>query len=106
MKNLLIKSVLKIDRIKDFALLKLVDGAYSTLEIGDSDKLKEFDYLSALGFLSQNINVSQAPSGEKGEKNGKELVTQTFGFVLGVHPQAQANFPFIYTTASFAPGFS
>ena len=31
---------------------------------------------------------------------------QTFGFVLGVHPQAQPNFPFIYTTASFGPGFS
>ena len=104
--QVMVKSVLKVDRNKDFAILQLADGAYSTLEIGNSDGLKEFDYLSALGFLSQNINVSQAPSGEKGEKNGKELVTQTFGFVLGIHPQAQTDFPFIYTTASFGPGFS
>ena len=101
-----IKSVLKVDRAKDFALLQLAEGVYSTLEIGNSDDLKEFDYLSALGFSSQNINFSQTLSGSKDKNNGKEIVTQTFGFVLGIHPQAQANFPFIYTTASFAPGFS
>ena len=101
-----VKSVLKVDRSKDFAILQLADGAYSTLEIGNSDDLKEFDYLSALGFLSQNINSSQAPSGEKGDNKGIGVVTQTFGFVLGIHPQAQTDFPLIYTTASFGPGFS
>ena len=95
-----VKSVLKVDREKDFALLQLTEGAYSTLEIGDSDQLKEFDYLSALGFLSQNALQAN------GQSNGKGMVIQTFGFVLGIHPQAQTDFPFIYTTASFGPGFS
>ena len=101
-----VKSVLKVDRVKDFALIQLADGAYSTLEIGDSSNLKEFDYLSALGFASENIN-SLEDSSKLNEQNGpKQNVIQTFGFVLGIHPQAQTNFPFIYTTASFSPGFS
>ena len=102
-----VKSVLKIDRVKDFALLQLADGVYSTLEVGNSDHLKEFDYLSALGFLSQNINLPQASSKSNyRNNNGEQIVMQTFGFVLGIHPQAQTSFPFIYTTASFGPGFS
>ena len=51
-----VKSILKVDRAKDFALLQLPKGAYSTLEMGDSDKLENFNFLSALGFLSENIN--------------------------------------------------
>ena len=51
-----VKSILKVDRAKDFALLQLAKGAYSTLEMGDSNKLENFDFLSALGFLSENIN--------------------------------------------------
>ena len=101
-----VNSILKVDRVKDFALLQLAEGAYSTLEIGDSNNLKEFDYLSAIGFLSENINSFQGFSAPNGKGNHKETVMQTFGFVLGIHPQAQANFPFIYTTASFGPGFS
>jgi len=101
-----VESVLKVDRVKDFALLQLEEGAYSTLEIGSSADLKEFDYLSALGFLSQNFDPSQVLSGPKGKSSKHEVVTQTFGFVLGIHPQAQADFPLIYTTASFGPGFS
>ena len=101
-----VDSILKVDRVRDFALLQLASGAYSTLEIGDSNNLKEFDYLSALGFLSENINPFQGFSAPNEKGNRKEIVTQTFGFILGIHPQAQANFPFIYTTASFGPGFS
>ena len=93
-----VETILKVDRTKDFALLKLAKGTYSTLEVGDSDRLKEFDYLSALGFLSQNVNPNQ--------KNGRSIVLQTYGFVLGIHPQAYPEFSFIYTTASFGPGFS
>ena len=69
-----VKSVLKVDRAKDFALLQLAEGAYSTLEIGNSDDLKEFDYLSALGFPSQNINSSQALSESKDKSNNKEII--------------------------------
>ena len=101
-----IKSIVKVDRTKDFALLQLPEGTYSTLEIGDSDKLENFDYLSAIGFLSENINSLEGFSGPNKTNNPKEKVVQTFGFVLGIHPQAQPDFPFIYTTASFGPGFS
>ena len=34
-----VNSILKVDRVKDFALLQLAEGAYSTLEIGDSNNL-------------------------------------------------------------------
>ena len=101
-----IKSIVKVDRTKDFALLQLPKGTYSTLEIGDSDKLENFDFLSAIGFLSENINSLEGFSGPNKTNNPKEKVVQTFGFVLGIHPQAQPDFPFIYTTASFGPGFS
>ena len=90
-----VNSILKVDRVKDFALLQLAEGAYSTLEIGDSNNLKEFDYLSAIGFLSENINSFQGFSAPNGKGNHKETVVQTFGFVLGIHPQAQENFNFI-----------
>ena len=50
-----VKSLLNVDRAKDFAILQLAEGAYSTLEIGDSDQLKEFDYLSALGFYRKML---------------------------------------------------
>ena len=101
-----VESVLKVDRIKDFALLQLEDGVYSTLEIGNSDDLKEFDYLSALGFSSQNINSIKILSESKNNNQVKQIAKQTFGFILGIHPQAQTDFPLIYTTASFSPGFS
>ena len=101
-----VKSILKVDRTKDFALLQLPKGTYSTLEIGDSSKLENFDFLSALGFLSENINSLERFSGPNKTNNQKEKAVQTFGFVLGIHPPAQLDFPFIYTTASFRPGFS
>jgi tetratricopeptide (TPR) repeat protein len=101
-----IEAILKVDRVKDFALLQLPKGLYSTLEIGDSDTLKNFDFLSALGFLSENINSLESPLDPNKKNSPKEKVLQTFGFVLGVHPQAQPDFPFIYTTATFGPGFS
>jgi len=100
-----VKSILKVDRTKDFAILQLPKGVYSTLEIGDSDKLENFNFLSALGFLSENINSLESSKPNK-KNNLKEKIIQTFGFVLGIHPQAQLDFPFIYTTTSFRPGFS
>ncbi len=100
-----VKTILKVDRTKDFALLQLPKGVYSTLEIGDSDKLENFNFLSALGFLSENINSLESSKPNK-KNNLKEKIIQTFGFVLGIHPQAQLDFPFIYTTASFRLGFS
>ena len=38
-----VEKILKVDRIKDFAVLKLKEGFYSTLEIGDSRKVRAFD---------------------------------------------------------------
>lgn len=93
-----VKGIYKIDRIKDFAVLKLEEGLYSTLELGDSTGLKPYDYTSALGYLSEN--VKEANNAAKG------IVAQTYGFVLGMHPQAFSDVPFIYTTAEFGPGFS
>ncbi len=88
----------KVDRIKDFAILKLAEGSYSTLELGDSSNLQAYDYTSALGYLSENVK----------ENNGtvEGIVVQTYGFVLGLHPQAFPDIPFIYTTTEFGPGFS
>jgi tetratricopeptide (TPR) repeat protein len=93
-----VRQVLKVDRIKDFAVLKLRQGLYSTLEIGDSRKIRAYDYSSALGYLSQSV------SEEEGNFKGELL--QTFGFVLGIHPQAHPDFPYIYNTTAFSPGFS
>ena len=75
-----VEKILKVDRIKDFAVLKLKEGFYSTLEIGDSRNVRAFDYSSALGYLTQNVM-------EEGNR-AKGNILQTFGFVLGVHPQA------------------
>ncbi len=89
---------LKIDRKKDFAVLKLKDGFYSTLELADSAGLKPYEYTSALGYPSRNVSE---------ERNGeKQIILQTFGYVLGVHPQAYPDFSYIYTTTPFGPGFS
>ena len=93
-----VEKILKVDRVKDFAVLKLKKGFYSTLEIGDSRKVRAFDYSSALGYLSEN--VTQEGNRAKGN------ILQTYGFVLGVHPQAYPDFAYFYTTASFGPGFS
>ena len=101
-----IESILKVDRAKDFALLQLPKGAYSTLEMGDSEKLENFNFLSALGFLSENFNPLESFSGSSKKNNLKKKIIQTFGFVLGIHSQSEPDFPFIYTTASFGPGFS
>ncbi|MBC8287814.1 MAG: tetratricopeptide repeat protein [Nitrospinae bacterium] len=89
-----VTGVFKVDRAKDFAVIKLKEGFYSTLEIGDSSALKSYDYTSALGYLSAQVNE------DKGQ------IVQTYGFVLGVHPQADPEIPFIYTTTAFGPGFS
>ncbi len=93
-----VSKILKVDRIKDFAVLQLKEGFYSTLEMGDSRNVKNFDYTSALGYLSQNL--AQDFGTVKGE------ILQTYGFVLGLHPQAHPGFSYIYTTTSFGPGFS
>jgi tetratricopeptide (TPR) repeat protein len=87
-----------VDRIRDFAILELAKGFYSTLELGDSSDLQAYDYTSALGYLSENVK----------ENNGtvEGIVAQTYGFVLGIHPQAIPDVPFIYTTTAFGPGFS
>ena len=93
-----VKAIYKIDRIKDFAILKLEKGLYSTLELEDSTKLKVYDYTSALGYFSENVKEIKSVT--------QRIVKQTYGFVLGIHPQALADFPFIYTTTEFGPGFS
>jgi len=93
-----VKKILKVDRVKDFAVLKLKEGFYSTLEIGDSRAIKAYDYSSALGYLSQNV--------EEESYRAKDNILQTFGFVLGVHPQAYPDFAYLYTTTPFGPGFS
>ena len=93
-----VQRVLKVDRIKDFAVLKISDGLYSTLEIGDSKKVQAFDYSSAVGYLSQSVTE------ENGHVKGNLL--QTYGFILGVHPQAHPDFSYLYTTTEFGPGFS
>ena len=93
-----VTGVVSLDRTRDFSILKLEGDLYSTLEMGDSDQLKEYDYTSALGYPSQAVQM------ERGGLKGALL--QTFGFVLGVHPQALPEFSFIYTTTPFQPGFS
>ena len=52
-----------IDRVRDFAILELAKGYYSTLELGDSTSLQAYDYTSALGYLSENVK----------ENNGKRV---------------------------------
>ena len=86
--------IIKIDRAKDFAIVKLVEGLYSTLEIGDPSNLKPYEYTSALGYLTEQVNE------DKGQ------IVQTYGFILGIHPQSDPKLPFIYTTTPFGPGFS
>ena len=93
-----VEKILKVDRIKDFAVLKLKDGFYSTLEIGDSRNVQAYDYSSSLGYLTQNVS-------EEGNRT-KGNILQTYGFILGVHPQAYPDFAYLYTTTSFGPGFS
>jgi tetratricopeptide (TPR) repeat protein len=86
--------IFKVDRAKDFAIVKLMEGLYSTLEIGNSLSLKPYEYTSALGYLTEQVNE------DKGQ------IVQTYGFILGIHPQADPKIPFIYTTTPFGPGFS
>ena len=93
-----VEKILKVDRIKDFAILTLKKDFYSTLELGDSDKIKNFDYTSALGYLSED--VQENAGGIRGS------IIQTYGFVLGSHPQAYPDFKYIYTSSKFGPGFS
>ena len=93
-----VEGIFKVDRVKDFAILKLKEGFYSTLEIGDSSSMKSYDYTSALGFPAAQVT-------EQKDKVEGQLV-QTYGFVLGIHSQAHPNIPFIYTTTPFSPGFS
>lgn len=93
-----VKGILNLDRTRDISILKLEDDLYSTLEIGDSTKLKPYDYLSAVGYPSQTVEA--VAEGLEG------TVLQTYGFVLGVHPQAFPDYSFIYATTPFEPGFS
>ena len=93
-----VQGVVSLDRSRDFSILKLEGDLYSTLEIGDSDRLKEYDYTSALGYPTQTVQM------ERGGMNGALL--QTHGFLLGIHPQALPEFSFLYTTTPFQPGFS
>ena len=93
-----VEKIIKVDRVKDFAVLKLKEGFYSTLEIGDSRNIRAYDYSSALGYLSQNVE-------EEGDRT-KGNILQTFGFILGVHPQAYPDFSYLYATTPFGPGFS
>lgn len=93
-----VQGVLSLDRTRDYSILKLEGDLYSTLEIGDSDGLAEYDYTSALGYPSQAVQM--ADSGPRGS------LLQTYGFVLGKHPQALPDFSFIYATTPFQPGFS
>jgi tetratricopeptide (TPR) repeat protein len=92
-----VKEVVYVDRTKDFAILKLSSGLFSTLELGDSDSLKDFNYVSALGYLTDEVSTSLKPKGK---------LRQNHGMILGVHPQANPNFKMIYSTASLGPGFS
>ena len=93
-----VTGIFKVDRAKDFAIVKLKEGFYSTLEIGDSSALKPYDYTSALGYLSDEVTE------QEGKVEGQ--MAQTYGFVLGIHSQANPKNPFIYTTTTFGPGFS
>jgi len=93
-----VQGVLSLDRSRDFSILKLEGDMYSTLEIGDSDKLKVYDYTSALGYPSQAVQM------ERGGLKG--VLLQTYGFILGIHPQAIPGFSFLYNTTPFQPGFS
>jgi len=93
-----VQSVQALDRLKDFSILQLEEGVYSTLELGFSAPLKGYDYVSALGYPVQGVQ------GEKEDLKGSLM--QTYGYVLGIHPQADPGFRFIYTTAPFGPGFS
>jgi len=92
-----VKDVIRVDRTKDFAILKLSSGFYSTLEMGDSNSLKDFDYVGALGYLTDEVSTS---------KEAKGKLRQNHGMVLGVHPRANPNFKMIYSTASLGAGFS
>ncbi|HKI49014.1 MAG TPA: tetratricopeptide repeat protein, partial [Desulfobacteria bacterium] len=93
-----VQGVMALDREKDFSILKLEGGLYSTLELGDSDTLKVYDYTSALGYPSQSVQEER--EGMKG------ALLQTYGFILGIHPQAFPDFSFLYNTTPFQPGFS
>ncbi len=93
-----VQGVVSVDRSRDFSIIKLEGDLYSTLEIGDSDRLKEYDYTRALGYPSQAVQM------ERGGLKGALL--QTYGFILGIHPQALPEFSFIYNTTPFQPGFS
>jgi tetratricopeptide (TPR) repeat protein len=93
-----VQGVLNVDRSRDFSIVKLEGDLYSTLEIGDSDTLKEYDYTSALGYPSESVQS------ERGGMKGALL--QTYGFILGIHPQALPGFSFLYNTTPFQPGFS
>ena len=93
-----VTGVVSVDRSRDFSIIKLEGDLYSTLELGDSDTLKVYDYTSALGYPSQSV---------QSERDGmKGALLQTYGFVLGIHPQALPGFSFLYNTTPFQPGFS
>lgn len=96
--RVLVQGVVSLDRSRDFSILKLEGDLYSTLEVGDSDTLKVYDYTSALGYPSQSV--------QKNRDRMKGTLLQTYGFVLGIHPQALPGFSFLYNTTPFQPGFS
>jgi tetratricopeptide (TPR) repeat protein len=98
-----VKGVYKVDREKDFAVLKLDGEAFSTLELGDSGKLKAYDYASALGYLTQEAAEKAI---EERQNQSPNALRQTHGFVLGIHPQADPESLAIYATTPLGPGFS
>ena len=93
-----VQGVVNVDRSRDFSIVRLEGDLYSTLELGDSDTLKVYDYTSALGYPTQSV---------QSERDGmRGALLQTYGFVLGIHPQALPGFSFLYNTTPFQPGFS
>ena len=93
-----VEKIVKVDRSKDFAILKIKKDFYSTLELGDSDTIRNFDYTSALGYLTEDVQEQVAGM--------RESILQTYGFLLGSHPQAYPGFKYHYTSTRFGPGFS
>ncbi|MFQ5481528.1 MAG: tetratricopeptide repeat protein [Nitrospinaceae bacterium] len=93
-----VKGIRAVDKVRDFSILQLEGDLFSSLEVGDSSKVKEYAFTSALGYPAQG--VEDGPNGATGR------LVQTFGFVLGVLPQALPGLPLLYTTTPLEPGFS
>ncbi len=93
-----VEFIRNLDRTKDFCILQLKEGFYSTLELGNSDEIRDFHYSSALGYPIQAVRMNAI--------SAKNNLLQTYGFTLGMHPQAFPDFNFIYSTTPLSSGFS